>query len=101
MIKKIKNALETVETLLAVKPELRDNDSRLISNFWALEIGLNEVANMKAAEFLHYFSKGNLTPAESITRARRKVQEENPSLRGATYRKRQQNAKDVQKGIND
>lgn len=100
MIKKIKNAMATVEELLTVKPALRDSDNRLIANFWALELGLDKLAEMKAAELLSYFSKGKLTKPDNITRARRKVQELNPALRGATYNKRQNNAKDVRNNIN-
>ena len=101
MINKIKNALLTVENILIVKPALRNSDNRLIANYWAIEIGAKNLEGLTAQDFLKLFSEGKLTPPESITRARRKVQEENPALQGEVYKKRHQNAKDVQRGINE
>jgi len=42
---------------------------------------------------------GNFTSSESITRMRRKIQEENPSLRGEKYAKRQANQEQVKKDL--
>jgi len=44
-------------------------------------------------------SSGNLTSFESISRARRKIQEHNPSLRGKNYKERQEISEDIRENI--
>jgi hypothetical protein len=45
------------------------------------------------------YSQGQLPTADVITRARRKVQENNPSLRGKTWEERHKEAENVRKNI--
>ena len=84
-IEKVKELNETIKDLLEKYPRLRDNDNALIANVWSMEVNLNDLL---ADEFLTLFSNGKLSSSESITRARRKVQEDNKNLRGNTYKKR-------------
>lgn len=72
---------DRVYKLLKDHQELRDDDKKLTWSVWALE-GL--AWNMMTKE-----AYLKATSAESITRARRKVQEEYPLLRGKTYQDRQ------------
>jgi hypothetical protein len=44
-------------------------------------------------------SSGNLTSFESISRARRKIQEQNPLLRGSTYKERKEMSENVRENI--
>lgn len=64
----------------------KDNDMLLVAQFWALESKFNE--KNQAYEVFDAMSKGTLTSYESITRARRKLQEMHPELRGLSWEKR-------------
>lgn len=85
-LKEIKEVKNKVEFLLKEYPHTRDDDNKLIANIWFNEI--NEIDNMSAKEFLKQFSEGKFTSTESIGRARRKLQEQNISLRGIKYKSR-------------
>ncbi len=100
MIKQIKNNLDRVYSLLSNQPDLRDNDNRLTAVFWAYELGVENLHKMTASELLGKLSKGKLTASDTITRARRKVQEENEGLRGSNYKGRQEKEQEVRKNIN-
>ena len=100
MINKIKNVQPLVKQLLEKYAELRDCDNRLYINFISIA---DPVLRNRATDF-NYFAKmminGNYPPMESITRARRKVQEENPELRGKSYKGRKEEEKQVKQLIN-
>lgn len=100
MINKIRTAKEIVTHFLTIRPELRDDDNRLMANIWASELKDTGIHDMGAWDFLTIFSKGLLTSPESIRRARQKVQEESPHLRGKSYKERHQKAKEVSLLIN-
>lgn len=87
----IDSVYDVVLKLLTDLPHLRDDDYKLVANVWCMELGgSKKVAELNGFELLAIISAGDkLTSSDSITRARRKVQEENPSLRGKTYLKRQ------------
>jgi|TARA_R110000824_G_scaffold23996_7_gene84887 hypothetical protein len=78
---------EKVEWWLNFDSTLKDNDNRLCSNIWAAEIGDVEGIHKesKIYDFLIAYAKNQLTSAPSIKRARAKLQEENPSMRGEKY----------------
>ena len=100
MITKIKGLIPKVEDLLRKHKELRDDDNRLYICICMLS---DKVLSTSGATFLHFGTqlvKGAYPPLESITRARRKVQELNPELRGVNYGKRKNRAVEVQNGIN-
>ena len=81
---------QSVETLLKEHPHLRDSDDKLLSNVWHKELltmGKNP-NTMTGFELLKIFSSGKLSTPESVTRARRKIQELNPALRGQSYKNR-------------
>lgn len=88
-----------VEAILREVPESRDNDNLLILKFWWNDLK-HIVGASSGAKLTHIgavqFCKGvighNLAPAESITRARRLVQAEQPGLRGEKYSTRQEKA---------
>lgn len=85
-LREIKEVKNKVEYLLKDYPHTRDDDNKLIANIWFNEI--KDINNMSAKEFLKQFSEGKFTSTESIGRARRKLQEENISLRGEKYKAR-------------
>ena len=83
--------LPYVKKLLTENPHLRDNDNKLISNFWNKEVinlGI-DLQKVNGYKILVLFSEGKLTSPESIGRIRRKLQEEFPHLRGDKWEERQ------------
>ena len=96
----MKNMLDKVVNLLTEHPSLRDSDERLIANIWYNNI--KNVDEIDAITLLSRFAEGKLPSYESISRCRRKIQEEKPDLRGKKWAKRhskQQLVKDEIKEI--
>ena len=78
---------DLIEELLKEKPYLRDNDNKLCTHIWYRELqktGLDPY-KIPTTDFLTLYSKNKLTLGPTIKRARAKIQEENPSLRGSKY----------------
>jgi len=100
MIKAINKIKDTVKELLVDKPHLRDCDRRLTATVWSKEIGgMSALTNLSAYELLNQFVKGKLSSPESIRRARQKIQEEIPDLRGQSYTERKYLANQTRKQI--
>jgi len=96
----MKNMLDKVVNLLTDHPSLRDSDERLAANIWYNNI--KNVDEIDAITLLSRFAEGKLPSYESISRCRRKIQEEKPDLRGKKWAKRhskQQLVKDEIKEI--
>ena len=100
-IHKIKEMQVVVEDLLHQYSHYRDSDTRIIAHIWMRQLGGLE--NMKSISLYDFFQlwieNKNIVAPDTITRARRKVQEENVDLRGKTYKKRKEQSKDVKKNI--
>lgn len=75
-----------VKHLLTTEPKYRDSDEKLVARIWNDEL---REKNLTAYEFFCLYAKNEVTNSDSITRARRKVQQEFPALRGATWQQRQ------------
>ena len=102
-VNEIKELCDKVITLLRSHSHLRDSDKRLVANIWVLEVTSiykKPIESISSLEFLNCLAEGQLTNYDSITRARRKVQEQNPDLRGSKYNDRKQEAKDTAENIN-
>ena len=99
LFKQMKTAKRRVEYLLTITPRLRDDDNKLIANYYYNEIGAENLVKMTATEFLQRFADGKLTSSESIRRVRAKLQEKTPELRGQNYNKRQQDGDDFKNNI--
>lgn len=83
--------LEHVKFLLTGWEHLRDNDEALVCNVWARELMHKydkDYVQMSAKEMMLYLVDKKLTSSASIRRARRKIQEDNPNLRGNRYLER-------------
>lgn len=92
-INKLKDVKTRVQELLENNPNTRDSDNLLVATFYFYEMGGKEsLMNTTAFSFLKKMSAGDLTSFESISRARRKIQEQVPSLRGSNYVERQRSA---------
>jgi len=97
----MKNIKGKVEYLLKKNPNLRDDDFKLIATYWWHEMGKEKTELMTGFDFLDTFSRGKLTSEKSIVRVRAKLQEEQESLRGKSYKSRANAEKDIRKNISD
>ena len=79
---------ETVKGLLEKDPALRDSDEKLVVKIWEHQLS-TFCGSLGAMDFFSMYSKGELTTADTITRCRRKLQQEIESLRGVSYHVRQ------------
>jgi hypothetical protein len=96
-LKEMKGIKPRVKWLLQNHPHLRDDDNKLIANVWNNEIHREATA----IELLKWFAEGKLTSPDSITRVRRKLQEQNPNLRGVKYLKRSSLKEEIRQNIHD
>ena len=76
-----------VEKILRAHPETRDDDFRLY--VWVCQELCPDVMKEQFAKALWYHNENGLPSYESITRQRRKLQEQHFELRGKKYLKRQ------------
>ena len=105
----IKEKVNRVEEILREYPESRDNDNELIAKYWHQELmaikherGRNSALTYREIDLVHFIVRsGILSQPDSITRARRKLQEEVPSLRGEKYHKRHSAIPNVKQEIKE
>jgi hypothetical protein len=92
----IESLQSQVAKLLKDNPNFRDDDRLLVVNFWYGQLVDKKIDPKKisASTFLVYYLDGHLTNSDLITRARRKVQEENPELRGKNWNDRHKQEKE-------
>ena len=72
----MKTLKEEVKFILEKHPLTRDSDEKLYASYLAR----HGVTTISVAEFFNHFNDYKVSDFESITRIRRKVVEENPSL---------------------
>jgi len=91
-----------VKNVLIESKESRDNDNLLILKVWAIQNPeLRNDRSLTYYSFAKLFLNGSLSSAESITRARRKIQEEIETLRGYNYKSRQTHQEKVKEELKD
>ena len=83
MERKIAKLVDRVTGLLTAKSDLRDNDRRLTCNIWWKSVPNPKLLMFE--DFIELYIKGKVPESDSITRCRRKVQEENEELRGESW----------------
>jgi hypothetical protein len=86
----IKRNQEDIRRLLMNYEYLRDDDAKLVCNIWAIQldkmgINIKDISGVQAFELI---ANGKLSPSDSITRCRRKLQEVHPELRGKKWKER-------------
>lgn len=96
-VHKLKDISKAVKRLLEKEVELRDDDNALVSTIWAIE--MPESHHRTCLDFLWAYAKGEVTTADTITRARRLIQQDHPELRGKNYDKRKHDASTISKEI--
>ena len=89
--------LPEVKRLLKEHPHLRDSDEKLMANMWYKRIP--NVQQQSALNVLGMLANKKLPSYESISRCRRKLQEEDPSLRGKEYNLRHKRTEEVKEEI--
>lgn len=100
VLKKIKNLQDVVQALLEKFPEFKDDDNRLIAHIWWKHLKNNDIPeDIITMDFLKLYAKGEIPQADMITRARRKVQQDFPHLRGKVWEERHKLKEEVRKGI--
>lgn len=97
----IKKICDLVRELLENFPHLRDDDDKLVANIWIRELGGAEKAKEVSAYYFlaQYSGYKAFTSAESITRARRKLQNTHLHLRGEKYLERMTEQENVKEFI--
>lgn len=102
IVKKMKGIKNDVRELLIKYPDYRDSDSRLVAAYYYKKYGGRETFdNLTAMEFLKHFAEGRFPLPDYITRVRRKLQEQEPSLRGDTWRERHHLEEETRVNISD
>lgn len=102
IIIQLKKTKDRVLYYLKKYPAYRDNDERLIANYWQDQLLQNnwDPKELKAYDFLKIYAAGIfLTSADLITRARAKLEETNPEIRGKSYEERARKGKIVSQEI--
>jgi hypothetical protein len=105
------NDFKTIENkvlwLLEKYPHLRDSDDRLYNRYIAYQLGNGDFESgvstlevMTAKELLNKIVNSSIVNYDTLTRARRKLQEKFPHLRGETYVKRKSESEHWRKNIN-
>ena len=100
----IKKLKDTVYGLLKENPVYRDSDKKLCCRIWAEQLhGVEMTKKITAYQFLCTYSSDEsyLFSQDSITRARRKWQEEDATLRGKNWVERQNEQGNVKNNLNN
>lgn len=87
---KIIQKKQKIKALLERSEMYRNDYGILIARIWFDELQeSNKLATTTISEFLKLLANNKVTHPETIMRTRRKIQEENPHLRGISYQERQ------------
>ena len=98
--KNLKDKKQVVANILQRYNSTKDSDCALIATFYLNEIGGKDILkSMSAYDFLKILSEDKLTPASTIIRVRRKLQEDYIDLRGKKYDERMNAGEDTRKKI--
>lgn len=87
---------DTVKQLLTVYPQLRNSDKKLLWAVWTMK-GLVKV-NLEGVKSISRESFYKAPSSESVTRARRKIQEEFPHLQATQEVQESREEKQLTKG---
>lgn len=96
----MKSIKDDVREIMQLSEDYKNNDNKLIAMYYYKKYGGKDVFESKSAmDFLKGFAKGQFPLPDSITRVRRKLQEQEPSLRGSAYKERHKNETEVRNNI--
>lgn len=99
----IKIVFDRVRTLLEKSPKYRDSDQLLVARMWWEELQAQGIESDKitAQEFMEMYRDGKITSSDSISRARRKVNEELPNTKGLSYKPRKIKEEEIKQEIKE
>ena len=93
---------DRIQIYLMSYPETRENNEALMSIIWQYEADKFAIgADNFQVNPLVLLKQNKLTSWDSATRAKRKLQEEHPELRGQTYNLRKAKAKKVKNNLDN
>lgn len=100
-MKRISKIYDHVVSLLKEQDKYRDSDTALSVRIWYDELSRRgvDIHSEPIAEFFKMYRDEQVSNADSITRARRKAQEEQEELRGVSYSKRHKHTDEVKEDI--
>jgi len=81
----MKNYTEIVRNFLERVPVTRDSDMKLLAYMWAEAVGYERIKKVTCHELFDMMNNGILPSPETIRRARQRLQQKNPNLRGKNY----------------
>lgn len=93
MEKQVNQLFARIESILEDHANARDSDERVVWHYVARYYG--DPADLTAQDLLSAMHNREIPRFESISRARRKVQEEREDLRGETYVGRKLRAREM------
>lgn len=98
---KISDLYGMVKGVLCEDPRTRDNDHLLCVVIWHKQLRTMgyDITRMTAYDLMLKYRDKELANHDSITRARRKVQEDNTLLRGERHKERQEKQQEVKYDI--
>ena len=97
-MKQLFSVIDEVEKFLTKYTVLRDDDEKLMANMWNKHLG--DITYVNGEDILKMLANHELPSYESISRCRRKLQEECPNLRGEKWHERHKRAKVIKEEIN-
>ncbi len=99
--KLLKKHKDIVKHWLVTHPPTRDSDTRLLANIWSHIVGVDQIDKITARQLMAKMVNGELPSSETIRRTRQKIQEQNPELRGKSYKERHSKASAMRNEIKD
>ena len=99
--KRLLTTKDRVRYFLEKYPHLRDDDYKLMANFWHNEANAKGKTNNTSHQFLMDFANGVFTHPETIRRNRANLQSKNEHLQGEVYKERLKQGKEVTENIHD
>lgn len=91
------NLTEKIKNILNKYPKTRDSDIELYARYLKIELP-EEFSTLLVINMLKLIKVGKIYSFDSISRCRRKLQEENKELRGNFYEEKQELANQIKKG---
>lgn len=97
----VKQVSSIVKDILINEPRTRDDDNLLVLKVWAKKNPDLRNPSFSFVKFSEGMLDGTYPSYESISRARRKLQEEFPNLRGLNYKERHKHQEVIKDELND
>jgi hypothetical protein len=94
-----RKTVERVHWFLINYPETRDDDMKLAEGLWKQDVPHFQI--LRAPQFVEKMQTGEVTHFETIRRARARVQQLNPDLRGSNYGQKKVKAEKIKAFLRD